>query len=189
MISIRQKLLLGFGGLLLIVAAMGLLTIRQIDSLGGAIDVILKQNYRSVVACQEMSESLDHIDSGVLFTFTGHYDEGMKSIREHNQGFLKALQVELGNITLPGEHQKAMQIKTQFTEYTAVISLVTDPAVSLSERQKRYFSDLLPLVHRMKLLTGEVLEMNQSNMQRANNTAWLMAACTHAPTTTFSFTR
>ena len=53
MISIRQKLLLGFGGLLLIVAAMGLLTIRQIDSLGGAIDVILKQNYRSVVACQE----------------------------------------------------------------------------------------------------------------------------------------
>ncbi len=179
MISIRQKLLLGFGGLLLIVAAMGLLTIRQIDSLGGAIDVILKQNYRSVVACQEMSESLDHIDSGVLFTFTGHYDEGMKSIREHNQGFLKALQVELGNITLPGEHQKAMQIKTLFTEYTAVISLVTDPAVSLSERQKRYFSDLLPLVHRMKLLTGEVLEMNQSNMQRANNTAWLMAASAH----------
>ena len=72
-----------------------------------------------------------------------------------------------------------MQIKTQFTEYTAVISLVTDPAVSLSERQKRYFSDLLPLVHRMKLLTGEVLEMNQSNMQRANNTAWLMAASAH----------
>jgi len=72
MISIRQKLFFGFGGLLTIVAAMGLLTIRQIDSLGGAIDVILRQNYRSVVACEAMTQSLDHIDSGVLFTFTGH---------------------------------------------------------------------------------------------------------------------
>ncbi len=179
MISIRQKLLLGFGGLLLIVAAMGFVTIRQIDSLGGAIDVILRQNYRSVLACQEMSESLDHIDSGVLFTFTGHYDQGMANIRQHNEEFLHALQLELGNITLPGEHQKAIQIKALFTEYTRVIFRVTDPTVSLSERQNRYFSDLLPLVQRMKLLAGEVLEMNQSNMQRANNTAWKMAASAH----------
>ena len=179
MISIRQKLLLGFGGLLLIVAAMGFVTIRQIDSLGGAIDVILRQNYRSVLACQEMSESLDHIDSGVLFTFTGHYDQGMANIRQHNEEFLHALQLELGNITLPGEHQKAMQIRALFTEYTKVISLITDPKVSLSERQNRYFSDLLPLVHRMKLLSSEVLEMNQSNMQRANNNAWKMAASAH----------
>ena len=179
MISIRQKLLLGFGGLLVIVAAMGLLTIRQIDSLGGAIDVILRQNYRSVIACQEMSESLDHIDNGVLFTFTGHYDDGMNNIQQHNQKFLKALQVELGNITLPGEHQKAMQMRRLFTEYSRVILLVTDPTVSLSERQNRYFSELLPLVHRMKVLSSEVLEMNQSNMQRANHNAWKMAASAH----------
>ena len=179
MISIRQKLLLGFGGLLLIVAAMGFVTIRQIDSLGGAIDVILRQNYRSVVACQQMSESLDHIDSGVLFTFSGHYDQGMENIRQQSGEFLKALQVELGNITLPGEHQKAIEIQRVFTEYSKVIAKVTDPTVSLSERQNRYFSDLLPLVHRMKLLSGEVLEMNQSNMQRANNNAWKMAASAH----------
>ena len=92
MIGIRHKLFLGFGGLLLIVAAMGLLTMRQIDSLGGAIDVILKQNYRSVIACQEMTESIDHIDSGVLFTFAGHYDEGMSNIRHHEQDFRNALQ-------------------------------------------------------------------------------------------------
>ena len=80
MIGIRQKLVLGFSGLLLIVAAMGLMTIRQIDALGGAIDVILKQNYRSVIACQDMTEALERIDSGVLFTFSGHYDEGIHTI-------------------------------------------------------------------------------------------------------------
>jgi NtrC-family two-component system sensor histidine kinase KinB len=179
MTGIRHKLLLGFGGLLLIVAAMGLLTIRQIDSLGGAIDVILKQNYRSVIACQEMTESIDHMDSGVLFTFAGHYAEGMANIRRHEQDFRNALDVELGNITLPGEHQKAIQIRALFTKYTIIITQVTDHSVSLTERQKQYFSDLLPLFHRIKLLSGEILEMNQSNMHQANNNAWKMASSAH----------
>ena len=71
MFSIRQKLMLGFGGLLVIVAGIGVMTILQIRQLGEAIDVILRENYRSVVACQEMKESLERVDSGIVFTFLG----------------------------------------------------------------------------------------------------------------------
>jgi two-component system, NtrC family, sensor histidine kinase KinB len=179
MVSIRQKLVLGFGGLLLIVAAMGVLTIRHIDALGGAVDVILRQNYRSVVACQEMTESLERIDSGVLFTFAGHYDEGMSAIRQHEKNFRSALQVELGNITLPGEARKARRIRDLFMEYAKVIEDVTAPSTSLSLRQKRYFSSLLPLFQEIRQLSGEVLEMNQSSMHQANNNARRMAASAH----------
>ncbi|TLU81593.1 MAG: HAMP domain-containing protein [Chlorobium sp.] len=179
MIGIRQKLVLGFGGLLLIVAAIGVLTIRHIDALGGAIDVILRQNYRSVVACQKMTESLDRIDSGLLFSFAGHGDEGMNTIRENEQHFRDALHVELGNITLPGEHQKAMQINTLFLQYHIIIKQVTDQSTSLSERQRLYFSDLLPLFRHIKQLSAEVLNMNQANMQAANDTARQMAASAH----------
>ena len=179
MIGIRQKLVLGFGGLLLIVVAIGVLTIRHIDALGGAIDVILRQNYRSVVACQKMTESLERIDSGALFTFAGHYDEGMSTIRENEQNFRHALRVELGNITLPGEHQKAMQINTLFVRYYIIIKQVTNPSTSLPERQQRYFSDLLPLFQQIKQLSAQVLEMNQANMQAANDNARQMAASAH----------
>ncbi len=179
MIGIRQKLVLGFGGLLLIVVAIGVLTIRHIDALGGAIDVILRQNYRSVVACQKMTESLDRIDSGALLTFAGHYDEGMSTIRENEQNFRHALQVELGNITLPGEHQKAMQINTLFFRYYLIIKQVTNQSTSLPERQRRYFTDLLPLSQQIKLLSAQVLEMNQANMQAANDNARQMAASAH----------
>jgi hypothetical protein len=48
LIGTRQKLVLGFSVLLVIVAVMGVMTIRQIDALDGAVDVILKQNYRRV---------------------------------------------------------------------------------------------------------------------------------------------
>ena len=176
MIGIRQKLVLGFGGLLLIVVAIGVLTIRHIDALGGAIDVILRQNYRSVVACQKMTESLDRIDSGALFTFAGHYDDGMTTIHENEQNFRHALRVELGNITLPGEHQKAMQINTLFFRYNFIIKQVTDLSISFPERQRRYFTDLLPLSQQIKQLSAQVLEMNQANMQAANDNARQMAA-------------
>jgi len=179
MIGIRQKLVLGFSGLLLIVAAMGVMTIRQIDALGGAVDVILKQNYRSVIACQEMTESLERIDSGVLFTFAGHYNEGMSNIREHEQNFRNALHVELGNITLPGEREKAMRISELFLEYSRVLEQVTGPLTPLSRRQKLYFSTLLPLFREIKQCSGQVLDMNQSNMHRANDNARRMAASAH----------
>ena len=142
MIGIRQKLVLGFGGLLLIVVAMGMLTMRQIDALGGAVGVILKQNYRSVIACQEMTESLECIDSGVLIIFAGRDNEGVRKIRENELAFRTALLVELGNITLPGEHEKARQIQVLFKRYTGVMDRVTDSMASVAEREKFYFSTI-----------------------------------------------
>ena len=49
--SLRQKLALGFGGLLVIIAAIGIHNITRITALGQSIDVILRENYRSVVVC------------------------------------------------------------------------------------------------------------------------------------------
>ena len=102
MFSIRQKLMLGFGGLLVIVAGIGVMTILQIRHLGEAIDVILRENYRSVVACQEMKESLERVDSGIVFTFLGADADGRRQIEAGMKLFSKALTVEMGNITLTG---------------------------------------------------------------------------------------
>ena len=179
MIGIRQKLVLGFGGLLLIVVAMGLLTIRQIDALGGAIDVILKQNYRSVIACQEMTESLERIDNGALIIFAGHNNEGIHTIREYELAFRTALRVELGNITLPGEHEKVRQIQILFKRYSVVMDRVTDSSVAVAERERFYFSTLQPLFREIKLLARQILEMNQQNMHDANDKARVMAASAH----------
>ncbi len=57
MLGLRQKMLIGFMGLFLISAIIGAISIIQITDLGGAIGSIMKENYRSVRACQEMKES------------------------------------------------------------------------------------------------------------------------------------
>ena len=76
MLGLRQKLSLGFGGLLAIILIIGILSILNLSKLGGSIDVILKENYQSVIACQQMNEALERMDSGILFTLTGIHGAG-----------------------------------------------------------------------------------------------------------------
>lgn len=176
MFSIRQKLMLGFGGLLAIVAGIGVMTIVQIRQLGEAIDVILRENYRSVVACQEMKESLERVESGIVFTFLGADADGRHQVEAGMKQFSKALRTEMGNITLPGEGEKSRQLRDIYREYSEIIPRVIDPSRALEDRRLDYFSMLLPLFVQIKGLAQEILEMNQANMSEANDTARSQAA-------------
>lgn len=171
MFSIRQKLILGFGGLLTIVAVIGVLTISQIRTLGAAIDVILRENYVSVVACQDMQDAIERIDQGVLFTFLGADAEGRKQVAYSAQRFTAALAAERGNITLPGEGEKVERIAELYREYEEALPAVMDAAATPEERRGRYFARFRPLFEEIRSLAGEILEMNQANMSEANDAA------------------
>lgn len=179
MIGIRQKLMFGFGGLLAVVAVIGALTMAQINNLGQAIDVILKENYRSVVACQNMKESLERMDSGILFTLAGNEVNGNRLIEEYTPKFLIALDVELSNITLAGERKRAERIRTLFEKYTKAMPLVTQTSHPSKARHTAYYFTLQPLFQEIKKLAQEILELNQTNMSEANNAARRLADAAH----------
>ena len=179
MIGIRQKLLLAFGGLLAVMAIIGGLTMAQINDLGQAIDVILKENYRSVVACQDMKESLERMDSGILFTMAGNEAEGRRLIEENIPRFRAALAIELNNITVPGEGEKAARINVLFEKYLKAMPLASQSAHSLEMRQSAYFSSVQPLFQEIKGLAQNILLMNQANMNEANNSARRLAGTAH----------
>jgi NtrC-family two-component system sensor histidine kinase KinB len=179
MIGIRHKLMLGFGGLVCIVAFIGVLIILQINDLGQAIDVILKENYRSVVACQDMKESLERMDSGILFTLAGNEPEGNRLITEYRSRFLVALDAELDNITLPSEHEMSLRIKNLFEAYLKSIPLVLQTQRTLEERQEAYFDLLQPVFLEIKKTAQDILDMNQKNMSDANDAARRRADSAH----------
>jgi signal transduction histidine kinase len=179
MIGIRQKLMLGFGGLLAVIAIVGALTMVQINELGEVIDVILKENYRSVVACHDMKEFLERMHSGTLFTLAGNETEGKRLIEQYTSKFRDALHVELGNITVPGELEKAEKIRTLFERYVEIIPLVTGVGRSPEERKAEYFSKMQPLFQEIKDVAQHILLMNQTNMYEANNAARRQANNAH----------
>jgi len=69
--TLRVKLMLGFLPLLAILIGLGLWAISMFYGLGGNIDVILRENYRSVLAVERMKEALERMDSGLMFAFSG----------------------------------------------------------------------------------------------------------------------
>ena len=176
MLGIRQKLSLGFGGLLVIILVIGFQSIVLLTELGGSIDVILRENYRSVVACQEMKEALERIDSGILFVLLGYEQKGLGLLTQNETAFRTALKVELNNITLPGEGDKAERLRQLFEQYTVALGDATNPGLAQDLRRETYFSRLLPLFEQIKATADDVLHMNQQNMSDANQHAREAAA-------------
>jgi len=176
MLGLRQKLSLGFGGLLLIILIIGMQSIIHLTKLGESIDVILRENYRSVIACQQMKEALERMDSGILFELLGYTQKGGELIRKNELVFEMALQVELHNITLPGEGERASHLQDLFGRYKTALKKIEDSKTPITVRRNAYFTDLFPLFLQIKDTAGEILRMNQQNMSDANDLARNRAA-------------
>ncbi|OPY68461.1 MAG: Alginate biosynthesis sensor protein KinB [Syntrophorhabdus sp. PtaU1.Bin002] len=176
MSGLQKKLSLGFGGLLLIILAIGIQGILHLTRLGESIDVILRENYRSVVACQEMKEALERIDSGILFVLLGESDKGRELVGRNSLSFERALKVELNNITLPGEGEKAARIQQLYEQYKGSLEAIENAGTPLALRRDTYFSKSLPVFRQIKDTADEILQMNQENMNEANDNARRNAA-------------
>jgi signal transduction histidine kinase/HAMP domain-containing protein len=169
--GIRTKLLLGFGGLFAIVAFLGALTIGHIVDLGQSINVILRENYISVIACQNMRQALERIDGGMAYSLLGNPGEGQKQIDLNLKNFHDALAAELSNITIPGEKQKAERLKNLFEEYEKKIQTVNDKNRLFESRRETYFKTQLARSDEINGLLREIIQLNQDNMYQANDTA------------------
>jgi signal transduction histidine kinase len=174
--GLRQKLSLGFGGLLLIILIIGIQSIIYLTRLGSSIDVILQENYRSVIAAQEMKEALERMDSGILFISLGEEKQGAELIQQNETLFEKALQVELNNVTLPGEREKAHHLRDLFRQYQAALHEIKGLETPAHQKREAYFSELFPLFLRIKETADQILQMNQQNMSDANDSARSTAA-------------
>jgi hypothetical protein len=171
MLGLRQKISLGFAGLLFIILVISVQSILNLTKLGESIDVILRENYRSVIACQQMKEALERMDSGILFELLGYNQKGDELIRKNELAFEMALQVELNNITLPGEGEKASHLRDLFGKYKTTLKGVEDSKTPITVRRNTYFADLFPLFLQIKDTAGEILRMNQQNMSDMNDMA------------------
>lgn len=169
--TLNRRLLLGIAPVLLIFLAVGIYAIFLFSKLGGAIDVILRENYRSVVASQNMKEAAEQMDSGLLFMLGGEEERGKGLFQDSVPVFEKNSDIESKNITLPGEGDLENQVRDLHAKYLAAAARFfalppADPA-----RRSLYFDQLLPTFTEVRETANHILEINQQNMIDANNEA------------------
>ncbi|MEI9938290.1 MAG: ATP-binding protein [Pseudomonadota bacterium] len=167
--SLRSRLfraLAVVGATLVIVCA---LSTAAVNRLGGAIGLILRENYVSVVACQEMNEALERQDSAALFSASGRGDIAGAMLTQHRAGFAKAFAREAGNVTLPGEGAEVHQVDVLYRDYVREVDRVLSGPVE--QRVDRYFTDLLPRFSAVRSKVTNIRLMNQRNMEWADKEA------------------
>ena len=171
----RKRILIGLLPLLLLLVAIGCYAVSLFTQLGGAIDVILRENYRSIVAMQNIKESAERIDSALFFTLAGEWERSRKMYDENLPIFEDNLKAELGNITIPGEGELAEKIKRLHGRYVARANefLATE---DVEERRHMYFVEMLPMFTEIKNTAQAILDLNQNNMLRADREARELSA-------------
>src|SRR5258705_13403755 len=115
--SLRAKLLftyLIFVAALVVLGGWSALRLREMGSVSRR---IIANNYDSVVAAQEMKESLERQDSAALFALLGAREKAMAQLREHRARFDANFQRAENNITEAGEPEAIEAIRRDRDDY------------------------------------------------------------------------
>jgi NtrC-family two-component system sensor histidine kinase KinB len=171
----KRRILVWFCPILILFLGVGLYAVLLFNRLGGSIDVILKENYESVLAGQQMKESSERMDSGLSFAIAGEEARGRQLFEQNVPIFQQSLTKELNNVTLPGEGELANRIKEDETRYQSLAQTFWTTS-DLDARRRMYFSELLPRFTTIKNNAQEVIKINQDNMVDADHTAKLLSA-------------
>src|SRR4249919_2451634 len=139
--KLRTKLLLGYGGVVLALGVLGAWSARTLSQMSAVSSRIIAENYDSVVAAQDMKESLERQDSAALFDLLGQRERARRQIAEHRARFDAAYEKAAANITEVGEPEIISAIRIGREAYYRIFDAFL---AAEGERTARYFGELEP---------------------------------------------
>ncbi len=176
--SIKTKLVLAFGGLIVILVVVSLVTFHTLNESSKAIDRIMRENYHSVAACYTMKdeiERLDHLAEVFLWEkLPGSSRQNEATIHDFEQN----LKFQQGNVTLSGEKGLTDKLAAQWQVYRQGLQdyyQLSDLGVSPRDY---YRQTLLPRSQAVRDTAQKILELNLNNMVAADGQAHLKAVQT-----------
>ena len=172
--TLRTRLLLAQAPLAAGLVLVGLVALNTLDTLGQSSQLILRDNFRSVLAAQRMKDAVERVDSAAAFRAAGRPDKADEQAPANIRAFEAQLEVQERNITEAGEAEATQRLRAAWNEYMAKYEAyrrIRDDR----ELRRRYFDDLQPAFLRVKDAAERVLEINQDAMllksERARGTA------------------
>jgi two-component system, NtrC family, sensor histidine kinase KinB len=137
--------------------------------LGERIDLILRENYDSVVYMVKLQEALERIDYSFQFALAGQEEKARTQFALNWQALQKQLELEQGNVTLPGEGDLVKKLSAASATYRtrglAFFDRAGDPA-----RRADYDGTpdgLHEQAQAIKAISSQIMHINQENMEQA----------------------
>jgi len=170
--TLKKKMLLGYGVVFFFLGLVVAWAVGNLIFLGAATDAILKENYRSISAAENMVAALERQDSAVLFTIIGEAEKGIALFRAQESDFLQWMARAKDNVTITGEDDLLRKIDKRFAEYRALIFKFTSgQEVAVPEKlqpKEYYFTTLFPLFSEIRETCIQLRKMNENTMYSAS---------------------
>jgi NtrC-family two-component system sensor histidine kinase KinB len=144
--------------------------------LGQASDAILKENYKSILAAENMVYAIERQDSAILLVFAGYEEQGWKQFRENESEFFQWLARAKDNITVEGEAKIVNMIETEYSKYLNHVSQLR-PISTAGPRKTGpfYHETILPSFLSVRDTCIRLREINQENMFKVSDRARYIA--------------
>jgi len=167
--SLRTQLLASHLALVALMALVMLGAVANFLRLGGSIDRILRDNYKSVIAAQTMKESLERQDGATTLFLAGQSGKARTQFAQNAAIFQGALDTERSNITERGEQSRADALASDY----ALLKPAAQQLLSGQEKDgvRYYFNTLEPLFSKISDEAQGVLDLNQAAILRADSRA------------------
>src|SRR5262249_61156562 len=101
-LSFRLRIVLTLIPLLVLLGVLGGVGTALLYRLGNRIDLILRENYESVVYMQKLREATERIDSSFQFALAGELKKALDDYEPNRRLFRQSLDAEQSNVTLAG---------------------------------------------------------------------------------------
>jgi PAS domain S-box-containing protein len=158
--TLRTKLLTGYGVFITALVVLGAWSAWRLHEMGKVSRRIMSENYDSVVAAQEMKESLERQDSAALFALLGAREKALTQLQQHRARFDQNFKKAANNITEPGETEAIAAIKHDRDIYYQRFDKFITGATSSNE----YFKQLEPQFNQLRADCEHLLQLNQHAM-------------------------
>lgn len=171
--NLRTQLLVSHLLLVLLMVFVMVGAVINFFRLGRSIDRIFVDNYKSVIAAQNMKEALERMDSSATFFLAGQKQKALAQYQENWPRFRDAFHVEANNITEVGEQTISDDIGRLFQNYKEQIEhlLYAQPSLSTTDARTFYFGKLEANFVCLKQRAQDVLDLNQAAILRADRRA------------------
>jgi NtrC-family two-component system sensor histidine kinase KinB len=170
--TFRKKILLGYGASLLLIIVVLSWAVFMILRLGRASESILRENYQSIQAAENMIDAVERQDSATLLILLGYENQGVSEFRRNETIFLQWLGRAKDNITISGEKEIIVTLEKDYARYLGEI-----PNLQLLYRSDRpkaanvYHEVILPLFRSIRDACIKLRDLNHETMYVASNRA------------------
>lgn len=174
--TLRKKIFVGYGTTLLLMVLIVVWAFINLRNLGEASDAILRENYKSILAAENMVYAIERQDSAILLLFLGYEEQGWKQFRENEGQFFQWLSRAKDNITEEGEDRIVSSIGKEYSAYLNHVSELRPVAIASPKKTATFYHEtILPSFQSVRDTCIRLREINQEAMFKTSQRARFIA--------------